>query len=146
MFGYTTDFDRTFDLMDQLRHRMERVFDDFDGGRTGRPAAGQPATNLYDTGKALVLELEVPGLSDKDFDLTLTQNVLTVSARRQVSVPEGYSVHRRERQPFELSRSYSLPSRVDPDKCSADLSDGVLTITLEKAAEVRPRQISIKVK
>lgn len=145
MFGYTRDFDNAFDLWNQLRHRLDGVFDDFDGTRTVAVTGGFPHTNFYDTGSAFVLEAEVPGLAESDFQLTLSQDVLTVSGKRNANVPEGYSVHRRERKSFDFSRSYALPAKVDPEKTTAALKDGVLTITLEKAPEVKPRQIAVRV-
>jgi len=145
MFGYTRDFDNAFDLMEQLRHRMQGVFDDFQTAPVERATSAHQRTNLYDTGSAFVLEADVPGLGEKDFQVSLTQDVLTLSGARKASAPEGYSVHRRERAAFEFSRSYALPEKVDPEKTQATLKDGVLTITLEKAAEVKPRQISIRV-
>ena len=90
MFGYTSDLDTTLELMGRLRRRMDRVFDDFEPGQA-TSAGGFPPTNLYDTGSSLLLELEVPGITEKDFELTLTKNVLTVAARRSVDAPEGSS-------------------------------------------------------
>ncbi len=142
MFG--SDFDTTLRLMDQLRRRMDRAFDEVERqGPLYRPSA-YPLSNIYDTGTAFVIEAEVPGLGDKDIELTLTADVLTLSGERKSDAPEGYSVHRQERAPYRFSRSYSLPAKVDPEKVSATLNDGVLAVTLEKAAEVRPRQIHIK--
>ena len=148
MLGYTTDLERTFRLMDRLRRRMDRVLDDFDqnaesvGLRLG--PGNFPRTNLIDTGSALVLEADLPGLSEKDVGLTLTQDVLTLAGERKTELPEGYGVHRRERLPMRFSRSYALPSKVDPEKTRAVIKDGVLTVTLEKAAEVRPREIAVR--
>jgi HSP20 family protein len=144
MFGYTRDFDNAFDLLNQLRHRLDGVFDDFDGS-SSLATGGYPHTNLYDTGSAFVLEADVPGLGENDFQLTLSQEVLTVTGKRKASTPEGYSVHRRERAGLEFSRSYGLPAKVDSEKTQASLKDGVLTITLEKAPEVKPRQIAVRV-
>jgi len=145
MFGYS-DFDRTIHLMEQLRRRMENVFEGFDAGEAGVGELGTfPRTNVYDTGKGYVFEMEVPGLSEKDINITLTQDVLTVSGERKADAPEGYTVHRQERLPYRFSRSYRVPARVNPDQCSATVKDGVLSVTLEKAAEVQPRQISVKV-
>ena len=145
MFGYS-DFDRTIHLMEQLRRRMERAFD---GDGTEQALPGElgtfPRTNVYDTGKGYVYEMEVPGLSDKDVQVTLTQDVLTVTGERKADAPEGYSVHRQERLPYRFARSYKVPARVNPEQCSAVVKDGILSVTLEKAAEVQPRQISVKV-
>jgi HSP20 family protein len=70
--------------------------------------------------------------------------VLTLSGARKTAVPEGHSAHRQERPSFEFSRSYALPAKVDADKTHATLKNGVLTITLEKAPEVKPRQITVR--
>lgn len=145
MFGYT-DFDRTLQLMDQLRRRMDRVFEGVDTNRNLQGELGTfPLTNVYDTGKGFVYEMEVPGLLEGDVNISLTQEVLTVAGERKADSPEGYSVHRQERQPYRFARSYKLAARVNPDRCSAVIQDGILTVTLEKAADGQPRQISVKV-
>jgi len=144
MFGYN-DFDRTFQLMDQLRRRMDRAFQGLDVEDGPAELASFPPTNVYDTGKGYVYAMEVPGLSEKDVQVTLNQDVLTVAGERKADSPSGYSVHRQERLPYKFSRSYKLLSRVNPDHCSAAVKDGILTVTLEKAAEVQPRQISVRV-
>lgn len=149
MLGYTSDLERTFRLMDRLRRRMDRVLDDFDQSAESvglRLAAGNfPRANLHDTGVALVLEADLPGLGDDDVQVTLAADVLTIAGERRLELPEGYGVHRRERLPSRFSRSFALPAKVDPEKTSAVMKDGVLTVTLEKAPEVRPRQISVRV-
>jgi HSP20 family protein len=145
MFGYLSDFDRSFFVMDQLRKRMDRVFDDFN--RDGDSYVDQesyPRANLYDNGKAFVLTAELPGFGERDFQLTLAQDVLTLSGERKPESLEGYSVHRRERRPVKFSRSFALPAKIDPEQASATLKDGVLTVTLQKAPEVQPRTISIR--
>jgi HSP20 family protein len=144
MIGYFTDLDRNFELMSQLRRRLDRVFEEVDGERGWTTTDQFPRTNIYDTGKSFVLQAEVPGLSEKDVNLTLTQDVLTLSGERKVETPEGYSVHRRERVPMRFSRSFALPAKVDPEKVSATIKDGVLAVTVDKAPEVQPRQISIR--
>lgn len=146
MFGYGRDFDQALGLIDQLRRRMDRVFLDFEPGYTAELAAGTyPRTNVFDGGGAFVLRADVPGLDEKSLKLTLTNNVLTLSGERRSDAPEGYSVYRQERAPYRFSRSYALPAKVDAEKTSATLKDGVLTVTLEKAPEVKPRQITVRV-
>jgi len=61
-----------------------------------------------------------------------------------VRAPEGYSAHRQERPSVNFSRSFTLPCRVNADRTIGSVKDGVLTITLEKAADAMPRQIAIK--
>jgi HSP20 family protein len=146
MYAYDRDLNRAVRLMDQLRRRMDRVFDDFDDGRGAgyEPGGDAPRTNLYDAGSSLVLTAELPGLTASDLSVTLNQDVLTLSGERKSDAPEGYASYRQERAPYKFSRSYALPAKVDPEKVSAKLVSGVLTLVLEKAPEVKPRQITVR--
>jgi HSP20 family protein len=146
MFRYRDDFDRTLAIMEQLRRRMERAFDEVDGDAAPEPATGGvPRVNFHDTGSAFVLRADLPGVKEKDLSLSLERDVLTVSGERRSDAPEGYAAYRQERAPFRFSRSFALPVKVDPEKTVALLKDGVLTVTLEKAPEVKPRQIAVRV-
>ncbi len=144
-FGWG-DIDRTLLALDELRRRMGRAFDET-GGERGSGIAGfanWPPINLYDTGSELFLRAEVPGVSEKDLDLQVNQDVLTISGQRQTEVPEGYSAHRRERGAMRFSRSFTLPFKVDPELCEANLKHGVLSLKIGKAPDARPRQITVK--
>lgn len=144
MFHYVGDLDRTMSLFHQLRRQMDRAFDEYDSVDRWSGNRGYPLSNVYDTGEAFIITAEVPGLSEKALEVTATQDVVTVAGERPNDAPEGYSVHRSERVPVRFSRSYALPVRIDPERVAAKLQDGVLTLKLEKAAEVRPRQISVR--
>jgi HSP20 family protein len=145
-----SDFDDMFAAMNQLRSYMDRVFEDAFAGRyaEGRAlplfAGTWPRANLIDAGSNLILTAEVPGLSEKDLKLTLNQEVLTLSGERKVQAPEGYSAHRQERAAVNFSRSFALPCRVNAERTSASVKNGILTVTLEKAADAMPRQIAVK--
>lgn len=148
MFRLWSDFDRNFTLFDDLRRRMDRVFDDYGYALSsdaffGR-SPGAPHAELRDEGHALVLEAAVPGLDEKELQLDLDRNVLTLRAERKVDAPAGYKAHRRERGSFAYGQSYALPAPVDPEKTKAVLKNGILTVTLEKAPEARPRQITVQ--
>lgn len=142
------DFNNNFALMDEFRRRMDRVFEEFDEERSlplyEGGTTGWPRTSLLDTGSSLVLRAEVPGLSEKDVTLMINQDVLTLSGERRAEAPEGYSVHRRERPSAKFARSIALPAKVDLEKCQAVVKNGVLTVTLPKAPESQPRQISVR--
>jgi HSP20 family protein len=136
-------------MMDELQRRMNRLFYEYDVGRAPaaipRLSAGSwPRVNLYDAGEELVIEAQVPGMSEKDFEITGNQEVLTISGERRVEHPEGYSVHRQERGGVRFSRSFTFPCKVDMEKTSATVKDGLLTIRLAKAPEAKPRQITVK--
>lgn len=129
---------------DALRRQMDRIFDDFD-----RPNVFQNSTqgslpvSVFDDGKSLIFSADVPGLGDKDFTLSLAQNVLTIQGERKNRHQEGYATHRQERAAVRFSRSFALPCRVDAERTSASLKDGVLTVTLPKATEAQPRTIAV---
>jgi HSP20 family protein len=144
------DFDRDFAAFDELRRRMDRLFQDFDSGRwtvgdrPGLATQAWPRANLYDTGSEILLVAEVPGLGQKDVQISATQDVLTLSGERKADAPEGYSVHRKERSAVRFSRSFALPCRINVEKTSATVKNGVLTVVLAKAPEAQPRQITVK--
>ena len=149
MLSRWTDFDRTLSMMDEFQRRMNLLFDEYEGGST--PARGRialhgtwPPMNLYDGGEELVVEALVPGLSDKEITVTCNQGVMTIAGERKDEVPEGYTVHRRERGAVRFSRSFSFPCEVDLEKTSASVKDGILTVTVAKAPEAKPRQITVK--
>lgn len=153
MLNRFTDFDRTFAVMDELRRRMDRLFDEGDvapraqlRGEFDMPRryVSGPRIHLFDTGSALVVKADLPGMNEKELHLSLNQDVLTLSGERKADAPEGFTVHRKERASARFSRSFTLPSKVDPEKTTAALKNGVLTITLHKAAEAQPRQIHVK--
>ena len=149
-----SDFDRTFTAMDQLRRRMDRLYE-ADWPRAARAYFDEPEAtwgrgnafprvNFHDAGSFLLLTAEVPGVAVKDLDLTVNQDVLTMKGERRPDAPEGYSVHRQERLPVRFARSFTLPCKVDLEKTTADVKDGILTLVLPKAAEAQPRQIAVR--
>ncbi len=152
MMNRLSDLDRTFAAMDELRRRLFEDYEvparaslrgEFD--QLPRHTSG-PRIHPFDTGAALVVKAELPGLTEKDVQISLNQDVLTLSGERKSDAPEGYLVHRKERSAVRFSRSFTLPSKVDPEKTSAVLKNGVLTLTLNKAAEAQPRQIAVTAK
>jgi HSP20 family protein len=142
------DIDRTFSAFDNFRRRMDRWYQDADGPRGalegGFARQTWPRTNIHDNGKELVLQAEVPGLSDKDIQLTVTQDAVALTGERKLDPPEGYSVHRQERGAWKLARSFTLPVKIDPEKVVATVKNGILTVTLAKAPESQPRKIAVK--
>lgn len=139
-------FQSPFLALEDFRRQMDSLFNAYE--RAAWPRAVRtyegPRTSLYDAGDAFVVKAEVPGLSENDLTIDLTGDVLTLRGERKAEVPEGWSVHRRERTDWKFSRSFTLPAKVNPEKTSATLRNGILTITLEKAPETRPRRIEVK--
>lgn len=98
---------------------------------------------LKDNGSEFVMTAQVPGLTEKDLDVTVTSDRLTVRGKRQVQPPEGYVPIREERSAFSFDRSVQLPVPVDSKRVEAKLTDGTLTVTLPKAEAVKPNRISV---
>ncbi|HEX3774730.1 MAG TPA: Hsp20/alpha crystallin family protein [Polyangiaceae bacterium] len=127
-----------------LRRELDRLFGDLERA----PSFGglyTPQISFEDGAEALKLRAELPGLTEKDIEISVTANVLSLKASRKVEAPEGYTAHRRERSSFSFAQSYELPTRVDPEKVEASLKQGVLTLTLPKAAEVQPKKVAVNV-
>jgi HSP20 family protein len=130
----------------QLRDEMDRLVTGFFGAADGiLPPVfrGQPAANVWEQGDALMVEMEVPGVKSDQLDISVAGGELTVRIERPETAPEGAAYHRRERAVGSLSRVIHLPVEVDTDRVQADLRDGVLTITLPKAASAKPRKINV---
>ena len=134
------------EAFDLLRREMNRLFFDFEHGGIGDVDSerGFPRVGLEDNGSTLVVRADVPGLGEKDVELTLDSSTLTIKGQRGEETPEGYSAHRKERKAYRFSRSFQLPTKVDSEKTEAVIKNGVLTVTLHKAQEAQPRQISVR--
>jgi len=144
-----SQFDALFNELNDLRSYVERTLDrGYPEMQT--PALGSsffagnwPQLNLADEGTRLLLTADVPGMSREDIKLTLTEDVLTLRGTRKVNAPEGYVAQRQERMPVTFTRSISMPCRVNMEAVSATVRDGILTVSLEKAEQAKPRQISV---
>jgi len=104
-----------------------------------------PAFEVKETNEAFVLKADVPGVAEADVDIAVHNNVLTISGtRRAEERNEGDSFALYERQYGSFSRSFSLPDTADGDRVEAKLDAGVLTLTIWKKAEAKPRKIELK--
>jgi len=149
MFTTWNDFERNLAHMEELRRRMTRLFEEVDEtGGSGLLEAWEgssfPRTNVVDTGAAIEIRSEVPGLSQDDLRLSFHEDVLTMSGTKRSDAPQRYRVLRQERGPVTFSRSFTFPCRVDAERTTADLKDGILTVTLPKHPESQPREISVR--
>lgn len=135
------DFGRSYAPHTQLRRELDRLFGEFERSAAAPTAS---AVSFEDEGTSFVLRADVPGLTQDDFQISVAGNTVTLRGERKLEVPEGHSVHRRERRALRFAKSFELPTRVDADKTTATLKNGVLTLTLPKVADAQPRQISVK--
>jgi HSP20 family protein len=133
---------RTFGAFDLLR-QLDRLFTEV-APDASEPNAGFPRVTLDDQGAAFVVRAELPGLAEKDLELSATATTLTLKGERKVEAPQGYSAHRSERSTFRFARTFELPAKVDSGCVEARLENGVLSVTLPKAPEAQPKQISVK--
>jgi HSP20 family protein len=118
-------------------------WDPFFAGR--QVSAYVPAFEVKETNEAFVLKADVPGVAENDLDIAVHNNVLTISGTRQAEErKEGESFALYERQYGSFSRSFSLPDTADGDRVEAKLDAGVLTLTIWKKAEAKPRKIALK--
>lgn len=118
-------------------------WDPFFGGR--QVSAFAPPFEVKETNEAFILKADVPGVAEADLDIAVHNNVLTVSGSRQAEDrKEGDNYALYERQYGSFSRSFSLPDTADGDRVDAALDAGVLTLTIWKKAEAKPRKIALK--
>lgn len=103
-----------------------------------------PSTDIYETEDALTLEMEVPGAEKKDVSIQLENDVLRVEGRIDFSKYEELEPVYAEYNVGHYARTFTLSSKIDRDGISAELADGVLTLTLKKSKEALPRQIAIR--
>jgi len=108
--------------------------------------ATAPPVDIYEDEHNIVLKIEVPGIDEKDIDVRIQNNTLTVHGERKIEKDEKEENFRRiERQYGSFVRSFTLPSTVDPGQVSAHCDKGVLMISLAKKAEAKPTQIKVNV-
>jgi HSP20 family protein len=133
-----------------LREAMDRLFDD----AFTRPMSGfgpsVPAIDVYQTKDAVVVKAALPGYKPDDVQISITNDLLTISGEYKQEdgngQKEGARYHVREQRYGSFERSILLPSAVKSDKAAADFENGILIITLPKSEEARPRTINIKAK
>lgn len=120
------------------------VFDDYFTRPLGTWSAWTPAADLYETGDEFVLEMNLPGLTHDDIELTVERGVLTVTGQRaRNEETDEATYHLRERSIERFSRSFSLPRSIDAEHVKAKFSNGVLKVELPKAEEAKPRRIEV---
>lgn len=126
-----------------LQRQLDALFSDLTRPRRAR-LARDPAFDVFDDGEHFRLVADLPGVKVEDLEVEATEDGLAVRGTRKVEAPEGFSVHRREREGLRLARSFTFPTKIDPDKVEATLEQGVLTITLAKRADAKPRSITVR--
>ncbi len=131
-----------------LQNRLNSVFRDFNEAGDGALTAASfvPAVDIYEDDKKVVLKLEVPGMEEKDLDVSVENNTLTVKGERKFEKNEKEeNFHRIERRYGSFYRAFTLPSTVDTEHVAASYNAGVLKLELTKKPEAQPKQIKVNV-
>jgi HSP20 family protein len=135
-----------------LREAMDRLFDDaftrpLFSIRDGGSLWSSPAIDLYQTDNAVVVKAALPGFTADQVRINVTDNILTISGELKHEEEEtNKSWHIREHRWGAFERSVMLPTGVNPNRAEADFENGILTITLPKSEEAKPKTITIKPK
>lgn len=112
--------------------------------RAARSGRNTTHVDYLEAENEYVFSFDVPGLLERDVELEVHGQVLTVRAERKHTTPEGFTAHRVERPSFRLAQSFTVPTRVDVERVVARLENGVLTVRLPKAAEAHARRIEVQ--
>jgi HSP20 family protein len=131
---------------DQLRREMLRLLDTAGSDGGVEPAAGVfPPINITQDDENFYLRAEIPGIKPAELSISALRNRVAISGKRQIPLEhDRASYHRKERPEGAFDRAVTLPSEVDAERVDARYTDGVLTVTLPKAEQAKPRQIAVR--
>jgi HSP20 family protein len=135
----TTVTSDPFREMRRLHREMDRLMSQAPGG-----AAGFPAMNVYAGPDGVAVTAEVPGVSADDLEISVHRDTVTLKGERRRDAEGVRGFHRRERGAGRFVRTLSLPFAVDPDRVEAQLSDGVLHLSLHRPESDKPRRIEVR--
>lgn len=134
--------------MERLQDEINGLFsfDRYSGGAGLFDRTVSPSIDVVEQEDEFVVTCDLPGIDLKDLEISVSENVLTIKGeKRSGAENKDARVYRKETWDGSFQRTLSMPKSVDSGKTDASLKNGVLTITLPKRPEVRPRQISVKV-
>jgi len=133
-----------FSEMERLRSEMNNLFSGY--GQTAA-AATFPLMNVYDAKDNVVVTAELPGMTKDQVKITVSDGVLSlVGEIKPLAKAKGMTVIRQERSEGEFEKTFRIPTKVKQDAITASFANGILTITLPKAEEAKPKTISIEAK
>ncbi len=139
-------FDAPVTQLEQLRREMLRLFETTAGDAFGDVGTGVfPPMNITQDDDNVYLRAEVPGVKADELSISAIKNRVSLAGKREIQrEQERVSYHRKERAEGTFNRTITLPMEVDADRVEARYADGILTLTLPKAAEAKPRQIAVR--
>src|SRR5437588_2096355 len=136
---------RWANLRDDLDTLLDLPFWNTSGRQSQLFSGWTPALDLYQNNDNIVAVIELPGMRKEDIEISLQDGTLTIGGERKSEGAEGDKAERTERYVGKFRRSVSLPTQVDASKVTATYRDGILTVTLPKAEEAKPKQIQVNV-
>lgn len=136
-----------WDEVFSTRRELDRVLDRFFTPGTTTMSAWTPAVDVRESADEIRVRAELPGLTREDIQVNIENNVLTIAGEKKAEVNEQEEGdwHLVERRYGRFERSFTLPRTVDAQGIAATFQDGILTVTLPKAEEAKPRRIEIAV-
>lgn len=139
-------FDSPFADFDSMRREMLRLLDSVSGETFGDAGAGVfPPMNITQDDDSFYLRAEVPGVKPDELSISAVRNRVSLAGKREIQREhERASYHRKERAEGSFDRTVTLPTEVDSERVDARYADGILTLTLPKAGEAKPRQITVR--
>jgi HSP20 family protein len=139
-------FEPSFSDFDQIRREMLRLFDAATGDGVPEAGAGVfPPMNISQDDDNFYLRAEVPGIKPAELSITALRNRVSISGKRDIPREhDRVSYHRKERPEGVFNRMVTLPTEVDAERVDARYADGILTLTLPKAEQAKPRQIAVR--
>ena len=140
-----TPFKDLMNMQREIGRVFDSLFSDFEGG-SSFVSQWAPRVDVMEHGDAYMIKVELPGVNKNDVKITLQENVLTIRGeKKQEEEEKETNYHRVERSYGSFERSFTLPTGVKSDQIDASYKDGVLTITLPKVEEAKPKEIEVKV-
>lgn len=131
--------------LDLLTNRMSQFFDDGSIAERGFGGRWVPAVNVEEQEDSILLTAELPGMTEEDIEVNIENNVLTIAGEKSSEREESEGrFHLVERSFGSFRRSFALPRAVDSENVSAEVANGVVTISIPKAPEARSRKVSVK--
>lgn len=146
MVGFLSSPGFFYDEFRRLQDELDELFGGWPSPVEIR-AAGRgayPAVNVGSTPEQVNVYVFAAGLDPKSLDLSLQQNVLTISGERNAMTEEGANYYRRERFDGAFRRAIALPDDVDPEQVEASYRDGILQVTVKRREAARPRRIEVQ--
>jgi HSP20 family protein len=137
---------RPHNNMMNMKREMDRLFGDWSDQAPTETTGWRPAVDIIEDENGLSLNVEIPGIKKEDVKINIENDVLSISGERKLEGEEKEGSYRRiERNYGSFYRSFSLSNKVDTGKIEASYADGLLSITMPKREEAKPRQIEVKV-